>query len=224
MGKVFQTARIDHRSYTSGTWVGGTTRGIWADPAAAITSPAAARCWAGTATIEYSAPYSHFAGRHRLQILIGGPELRLRFREPDEEVILGRGAQHGFSGERPVEATPLHGPVVAFNLIYRADVLAAATVATLGESELLWQSDAVAEPGVQRERVPIRLIYVVTGAVEVVGAGTATSLQADDALVVALPAQGEPAPTLGLRAVRPEGSKVILATFWLPIDEDPEAG
>jgi environmental stress-induced protein Ves len=226
MGNMLQMARIDHHAYAPGTWAGGATRGIWADPAAAIGAPAAARCWAGTATIEHSAPYSHFAGRHRLQILIGGAALRLRFRKPDEEVALVRGAQHQFSGERPVEATPLHGSVVAFNLIYRADVLAAATVATLGESELLWPPGAGAELGVQRERIPIQLIYVVAGAVEVGAAGTAAAaaLQTDDTLVVAPPLHGETAPTLALKAMRPEGSEVILATFWLPTNDDPEAG
>lgn len=215
--------RID-RPYAAGTWAGGATRGIWAEPAATLGSPAAARCWAGTATIEHSAPYSHFAGRHRLQILIGGPALRLRFHEPDEEVALVRGAQHQFSGERPVEATPLDGPVVAFNLIYRADVLATATVATIGPSEIPWPLGAAAEPDVRRERVPIRLIYVVTGAVEVGGEGGTASLQADDALVVAPPHQGGPAQALGLRAVGPGAGETILATFWLPADDALEGG
>lgn len=208
---------LDRRSYTPGTWAGGVTRGIWADPATTLTSPAAAHCWAGTATIERSAPYSYFAGRHRLQILIGGAELRLRFHAPDDEIILTPGAQYQFDGERPVEATPMGGSVVAFNLIYRADILATAKVAAIGPTELPWPLGAVAEPGVQREGVPIRLVYVVAGAVEISGEGTAGSLQAEDSLVLATPLL-DAAPMLALRSAGPDAAQAILATFWLPAE------
>lgn len=218
MSNTLQTHQMRHQAYTAGSWTGGATRAIWAEPTAAIASPATARCWAGTATIERDAPYSHFAGRYRLQVLIRGPELRLRFREPDEEVVLARGAQHQFDGARPVEAILPAGPVVAFNLIYRADVLATAMVATIGPDALLWPLGAVAELGVERHRVPLRLLYVVDGAIGV--EGVAAFVEADDTLIVAPPEPAQATAMLRLNPTGVETAEAILAIFWLPADSD----
>lgn len=216
MNNTLQTHQVRHQAYTAGSWAGGATRGIWAESTAAIAAPATACCWAGTATIERDAPYSHFAGRHRLQVLIRGPELRLRFREPDEEVVLARGAQHQFDGTRPVEAILPAGPVVAFNLIYRADVLATAMVATIGPDGLLWPLGAVAELGVEHHRVPVRLIYVVDGAIGV--ESVAAFVAADDTLVVAPPRRVQAGAMLRLNPTGVETAEAILATLWLPAD------
>jgi environmental stress-induced protein Ves len=220
MDHLLQTAYHTHRSYASGSWAGGVTRGVWADPPAAIGTPAAARCWAGTATIERNASYSYFAGQHRLQILIGGPELRLRFREPDDEVVLAHGAQHQFDGERPVEALLASDPVIAFNLIYRADVRATAMVATIGPTELLWPPDGDTEQGVEQGLVAVRLVYLVAGAVEVSDDREVLSLLADDTLVLAPSAQ-KPAPMIALRSAGPNLAEAILTTFWLPAGPFP---
>lgn len=218
MSAALKTHRLTHHEYTPGSWAGGVTRGIWADPPDAIGAPAGARCWAGTATIERDAPYSHFAGLHRLQVVIGGPELRLRFREPEEEVLLARGAQYQFAGARPVHAMPADSSVVAFNLIYRADIIAGATIATVAPGGLLWPLDALAELGVARPRSPVRLIYVLAGALTV--EGEAAPLAADDSLLLAPPTAEQPAPLLRLQASGAESAEAILATFWVPREPD----
>jgi hypothetical protein len=208
---------ISHRSYHPGAWSGGTTCAIWAEPAAALTSPAAARWWVGTAVIERDAPYSHFAGRHRLHLPIRGQGLRLRFRNPSEEVALASGTQHQFDGERPVEAALVDGFVVAFNLIYQVGVVATAGVAIVGPAGLVWplRTPEDHSPGGTHE--PVRVIYTISGALTAdTNDGQQEALQSDDSVVI-MPGAGAEAPLqVRLTADSRTGAEVVLATLWLP--------
>lgn len=207
---------VSHSSYNPRTWAGGDISAIWSDPPDALGSPAAARCWAGTATIERAAPYSFFAGRHRLHLPIRGEGLRLHFRDPEQEILLPCGEAYRFDGERPLEAALVAGPVFAFNLIFCTDVLADARVATIGPEGLHWPAAARAEPGAAVARTPLRLVYGVAGSV-VVSAGEeqAATLERDDTLLVPAHESAGATPLL-LTSVGATPADVVLATLWLP--------
>ena len=102
-----------------GSWRGGQVNEIYRDPPGADYPDGDYRLWVGTATIERAADYSHFARAERLHILLDGGGLTLRFDEPAETVPLATSRWYAFAGDRPVHATPVAGPVFAFNLIYR---------------------------------------------------------------------------------------------------------
>jgi len=203
---------IAYAAQTPGTWAGGTTRALYADPPEAIATPAAARAWVGTAVIERPAPYSHFADRIRLQIPIQGNGIRLRFQAPPELVVLEPFAQHRFDGARPVEVELQAGPIVAFNLIVRADVFAEAQVVALEAEPLLWQLGAPPLPaGAASGLKAVRLIYLISGALTLqLAEQAALTLHPDDGFVVE--PSGLPAPLLVPQA----SSRVVLATLWLP--------
>ncbi|MBC8163539.1 MAG: HutD family protein [Roseiflexaceae bacterium] len=210
--------RISHRTYLPGIWAGGTTKGIWAEPADAISSPAAARWWVGTAVIERDAPYSFFAGRSRLHLPIHGDGLRLHFRNPSEEVVLARNTPYQFHGEWEVDATLVDGPVIAFNLIYRADGIAAASVVTVGADELVWPRPAL-EQGVVGTRELVQIVYSIAGAPTIsAGAEQAVTLARDDTLVVPAHQHVDTMPQLFLMASDAAPATVVLATLWLPTD------
>lgn len=101
------------------TWSGGQVHEIFRDPPEADYPNGDYRLWVGTATIERAADYSHFAQAERLHILLDGGGLNLRFGEPEDTIHLVAGGWHTFAGDRPLHVTPVHGPVFAFNLIYR---------------------------------------------------------------------------------------------------------
>lgn len=102
-----------------GSWRGGQIFEIFRDPPDADYPNGDYRLWVGTATIERAADYSYFARAERLHILLDGGGLTLRLCEPEETVALEPAGWHRFSGERSLHATPVDGPVFAFNLIYR---------------------------------------------------------------------------------------------------------
>lgn len=102
-----------------GSWRGGQVNEIYRDPPGADYPNGDYRLWVGTATIERAADYSYFPRAERLHILLDGDGLTLRFDEPAETVHLATNRWYTFGGERPVHATPVAGPVFAFNLIYR---------------------------------------------------------------------------------------------------------
>lgn len=102
-----------------GSWRGGQVHEIYRDPPDADYPNGDYRLWIGTATIERAADYSHFPRAERLHILVDGGGLDLQFRAPDERVPLASGDWYTFAGDRPLHATPVLGPVFAFNLIYR---------------------------------------------------------------------------------------------------------
>lgn len=102
-----------------GIWRGGQVHEIFRDPPGADYPNGDYRLWVGTATIERAAEYSYFARAERLHILLDGGGLTLRLREPAETVALATGGWYTFAGDRPLHATPVAGPVFAFNLIYR---------------------------------------------------------------------------------------------------------
>ena len=207
---------ISHHTYLPGIWAGGTTRGIWAEPADTIATPAAALWWVGTAVIERDAPYSFFAGRYRLHLPIHGDGLQLHFRDPSEEIVLARNTPHQFHGERSVEAILLDGPVVAFNLIYRADGIAEASVVTTGADELVWPH-SVLEQGVAGTRAPVRIAYSIAGALTISSdAEHRVTLASNDTLVVAAHQHADTPPQLFLTASDSAPAIVILATLWLP--------
>lgn len=186
-----------------GTWAGGTTRAIAAVPPEGIGGPAQARLWVGTAVIERSAPYSHFAGRTRLQIPVRGNGIRLRFREPDEIIELGTFAQHQFSGARPTHVELLDGPILALNLIAEA-------AATLQTQVSHVSAQPIALP-IAGPAGALRVLYVAAGALVLNTArGEALTLHEDAALVLA-----DHAPA-GLTVAAPaiEGAVLISATLW----------
>jgi environmental stress-induced protein Ves len=207
---------ISQRTYTPGTWAGGSTRAIWADPPDSLGSPASARCWAGTATIERAAPYSFFAGRLRLHLPIRGRGLRLHFRDPAQTILLACGEPYRFDGEHPVEAALVDGPVVAFNLIYRADSFADAVVAVVGPEGLRWPAGALMEPGATSSHVPLRMVYSIAGSLAIrAGDDQPATLESDDTLVVPARERADAAPLL-LTSVGATPAEVVLATLWLP--------
>lgn len=194
---------IPRAAQPPGVWAGGTTRAIAAVPPEGIGGPAQARLWVGTAVIERAAPYSHFAGRTRLQIPVRGNGIRLRFREPDELVELGTFAQHRFSGARPTYVELRDGPILALNLIAEA-------AATIQAQVTRVSAPPIALP-IAGPAAALRVLYVAAGALVLSAArGAALTLREDEALVLA-----DPAPDgLTLSAPGPEGAVLISATLW----------
>lgn len=110
---------IPFSQQTPGIWRGGQVHEIFRDPPGADYPNGDYHLWIGTATIECSADYSYFANAERLHILLDGGGLVLRFRDPEETILLTTGESYTFAGDRPLHATPAGDPVFAFNLIYR---------------------------------------------------------------------------------------------------------
>lgn len=173
---------IRRAEQTPGSWAGGTTLAIYAEPAEALSSAGAARIWVGTATIERDADFSYFPGQMRVHIPIQGHGLRLHFQAPAETVALASFAQHRFEGARPVRAELLDGPIAAFNLIAHPDVEAAIQALEL-ELELVELARAAVStsPG---EPANLRLVYAVAGSLELaIDNQPAVTLLAGDAFV-----------------------------------------
>lgn len=205
---------INHTSYAAGIWAGGTTSAIWACPAEALTAPAKAHVWVGTATIDRNAPYSHFPRQERLHIPVQGDGLRLRFRDPAEVVTLERGGQHCFGGERPVEAALVGEPVVAFNLIYRQGVTSTAQVITIGPEPFVWSCERPQPVGGD---LVVRVIYVVSGRLAVgIPAHASATLHTADAYVVGPDRVAEPEASVRLTPLD-RSAEVVLATLWWPL-------
>jgi environmental stress-induced protein Ves len=176
--------RIGPDAQLAGVWRGGATRAIYALPAEALAASGSALAWLGTATIEGEADYSYFPGQVRIHVPIAGGGVRLRFREPDEDVELRSFAQLRFDGGRPVRATPIDGPLLAFNLITRADVGATLTVLA-DDCELAPAAGALVA------------LYVARGSLcAALAGGEAVSLGVDETLV--LRPQGAPIALFGL--------------------------
>ncbi|MFZ1756249.1 MAG: HutD family protein, partial [Caldilineaceae bacterium] len=114
-----QTRLIPFSQQQPGTWRGGEVHEIFRDPPDADYPAGDYNLWVGTATIERAAVYSYFARAERLHIPLTGQGLRLDFDDPVESVFLTTQKACTFSGTRPLHATPVDGPVLAFNLIYR---------------------------------------------------------------------------------------------------------
>lgn len=209
-----EARHINHASYAAGAWAGGTTSAIWACPIEALTAPARAYVWVGTATIDRDAPYSHFPHQERLHIPVRGDGLRLHFRDPAEVVTLERGAQHRFSGERPVEAVLVGGPVAAFNLIYRQGVTATAQVVPIGPEPFEWSCD---RPQLVGEDQVVQIVYVISGHLAVGSQAYApATLHPADAYVVGPGRMTAPEASVRLTPLdRP--AEVVLATLWWPL-------
>ena len=77
------------------------------------------------AEIDAAAAFSSFPGREREQILLSGNGLRLEFDDGERIELLPPHQRTGFDGARAVAGVPLDGPVQVFNLMWRADALAA---------------------------------------------------------------------------------------------------
>jgi environmental stress-induced protein Ves len=199
---------LEPADYLPGSWPGGSTRAIYADPPTALAAPAAARLWAGTATIERPAAYSYFPGRVRIHIPIRGNGLRLRFEAPDELVELASLDQHRFDGARPVRVELVNGPVEAFNLIVRADAVARAEVLRLELDDIV----ALASPSDSMPAAAVRLVYVVSGAVTVGPPGQTALQLGPDATFVVDPRTAPLDSPLELRGRAP-GTLVILAAL-----------
>jgi environmental stress-induced protein Ves len=178
-----------------GSWGGGTTLAIYAEPRDSIGSAGNARIWMGTATIERPADFSFFPGQMRVHVPIRGHGVRLRFQAPAEAVALTSFAQHRFDGGRPVHAELIDGPIVAFNLIAQPDVEATIQVLEL-DHELVGLGHA-AEQTPAIELADLQLVYAVAGSLELVVAdGLSVALHVGDALVFRPPAMLE---TIALR-------------------------
>lgn len=77
------------------------------------------------AEIDASAGFSPFPGVEREQLLLSGNGLRLEFDDGGRIELLPPHQRARFGGARAVTGIPLDGPVQVFNLMWRADALAA---------------------------------------------------------------------------------------------------
>jgi environmental stress-induced protein Ves len=167
---------------TPGSWGGGTTLAIYAEPPESIGSAGTARVWIGTATIERSADFSFLPGRMRVHMPIQGHGLRLHFQAPLETVALTSFAQHRFDGARPVHAELVDGPIAAFNLIAQPDV--EATIQVLELEQELVRVGRAAEQTPPIDPADLRLVYAIAGSLELAIADQHTAtLLAGDAFV-----------------------------------------
>lgn len=180
------------------TWRGGTTRAIYAHPAATLGALAQAHFWVGTALIERDGPYSVFANRTRIHMPVRGNGLHLHFQEPNESITLENFIQATFAGDRPLAITLVDGPVEAFNLIFAPGVQAHLQVISFTAVPMpLIQSRPVGTPPLQHS---IQVIYAVNGICLVESAEQTINLLSGDAFVCAVgtalrisghPGQGE---------------------------------
>jgi environmental stress-induced protein Ves len=194
-----------------GVWGGGTTAAIYADPPEALGAIASARAWVGTAAIERDADYSYLPGLTRLHMPIVGGGIRLRFGEPDELVELPNLAQHRFDGARPLHAELVDGPITAFNLLVRHDVVASLSVVVSDHprTALPWPAD---DPGAG---ALLRIVYAVGAALQLQHAQRPTTmLEAGDALVIAPTAELLAHPIL-LGPLAP-GAALVVADLRIP--------
>lgn len=176
--------RIDHAAQTPGTWAGGTTRAIYAQPPEAIGTPANAQLWAGTAVIDRAAAYSFFPDRTRIHVPIHGNGIRLHFQNPAEVLALSTFAQHRFDGARPVQVELIDSPIVAFNLIVQADVTAEVHVLHIGSQELALELDRITAGHTAYAASVVQIVYTVNGAVALAVADQpAVTLNPADAFV-----------------------------------------
>ncbi len=77
---------------------------------------------ASIAEIDHDCTYSPFPGYLRLQVLLDGAGLRLRFADGEQVAVQPPHGRHRFGGEQVVQCSLLDGPVRAFNLIHRPGV------------------------------------------------------------------------------------------------------
>ena len=173
---------IRRADQTPGSWAGGRTMAISAEPHDAIGAAGTARLWLGTATIEHAADFSFFPGRARVHIPIEGRGIRLHFQAPEETVALASFAQHRFDGARPLHAELIDGPISAFNLIAQPDVGATIQVLDLEQDQATL--GRVAEDMPQAKPASLLLVYTIAGSLELaVAERQAITLLAGDAFI-----------------------------------------
>lgn len=167
-----------------GIWRGGQVSEIFRDPPEADYPNGDYRLWVGTATIERAADYSYFAHAERLHILLEGSGLTLRFREPAETIALATGGWHIFAGDRPLHATPVDGPVFAFNLIYRLDRSSGAYSGARSGARFVAAAEMpVILPAITANTSLTRIVYGVAGVICVESSQGHFLVRAGDTLV-----------------------------------------
>lgn len=77
------------------------------------------------AEIDAAASFSPFPGLEREQVLLSGNGLRLEFDDGERITLLPPHQRARFGGARAVTGVPVDGPVRVFNLMWRADAMAA---------------------------------------------------------------------------------------------------
>lgn len=205
--------RVEQAAQAPGSWAGGTTSAIYAYPPESISAPASAQLWAGTATIERAAAYSHFPERLRIHLPIQGSGIRLHFQEPAEIVALSTFAQHRFDGARLVHVELVAGRVVAFNLIAQTNVAAEVQVMQIGSQELALELDRLPAHSFQVASV-VQIVYAAAGDIELMVAGQASVwLHPGDAFVFDPRAVADPLGVqVGMRGLD-EHCKLVIATL-----------
>jgi environmental stress-induced protein Ves len=184
---------IRHSQQIPGSWSGGATLAIYAEPGDSLPTPGGARIWLGTATIERAADFSYFPGRMRVHVPITGQGIQLRFQAPAETVTLPTFAQHRFDGARPVHAELIDGPIAAFNLIAQPDVEAMIEVLRLEQDVV--SLERASSPAYPPQATELQVVYVIAGALALAtDAGQDVTLHAADAFVF------QPAPRPGGQA------------------------
>jgi environmental stress-induced protein Ves len=169
----------------SGTWVGGTTRAIYAYPSGPGLTPATALFWVGTAVIQQAAAYSYFPDRTRIHIPIHGNGIRLYFQTPAEVVALDTFDQHRFDGARPVQVELVDGPVVAFNLIAQTDLFTQASVIHVAAETVMPAFLDALFAHIAEDMSVVRVVYAVNGVIAIRIAGhEAARLDSGDAFVI----------------------------------------
>jgi environmental stress-induced protein Ves len=180
MANVSFGTLVRRADQTPGSWGGGTTLAIYAEPPDMIRSAGNARIWIGTATIERSADFSFFPGQVRVHLPIQGHGVRLHFQAPAETATLPRFAQQRFDGARPLQAELIDGAIEAFNLIAQPDVEATIHVLELDQEPVALESAAEHPPPAQANE--LRLVYAIAGSLELAVDGyQAITLLAGDA-------------------------------------------
>jgi environmental stress-induced protein Ves len=227
MGNTSLGIRIDHAAQTPGSWAGGTTSAIYAYPPDSIGAPATAQLWVGTAVIDRAAAYSFFPKHLRIHVPIHGNGIRLRFQNPANVIALSTFGQHRFDGARPVQVELVDGAVVAFNLIFQADVAAEVQVLDIGSQELALELDrAPATAPTAGAASVVHVVYAATGAVALAIAGQpAVTLHPADAFVFHPRALGEPlGAKVGLRSLDAHAIVVVATLVFGGVDTELEAG
>lgn len=92
------------------------------------TGPAQGEDWQwrlSLARITQDAPFSRFPGIDRLQVLVQGEGLDLRFSDADVRRLTAPAGHARYAGEHEVTGCPADGPVTVLNLMWRRGALEA---------------------------------------------------------------------------------------------------
>lgn len=112
-------------------WSGGTTTELLKLPESSSLEGRNFACRVSTATVAQDSDFSKFAGYTRILALVSGSGMRLSI-DGHPHLLTQRFQQLRFSGDAPVNAQLLDGPVSDFNVIFGPNVEAALKSVSLG--------------------------------------------------------------------------------------------